>query len=156
MENFYVNEFIGYIRVCNPKFYEEFVLNFENIESFKVSINLVIKPEDYEYHYPGCEDDYKYDYYNMAKDLGLHYGIYKNEEELYKDIEQGEKNFEKFDKFIEYFKKILPDFFEKLYEQELTSEEMFDITYEIAMKCNFEKGALNVLARIWIASGYFD
>ena len=78
-----LKELIGYAYYYN-KFYEEFIKSFNSYESMMVSIKLAINIEDdkYCYYYFG----YKYYYDEIIKDLGLHYGIYKNEEEVEEDL----------------------------------------------------------------------
>ena len=58
-----------------PKFYDEFIDNFDNDESLIVSIKLAVNLDDY----------YFYDYKYIIRDLAINYGIYKDEQEADKD-----------------------------------------------------------------------
>ena len=91
-EDFDVNKIIKIAEEYYPKFYDEFILSFNNKEVMETSIKLAINIENDKYtkynilnsyikNYYSCH----YNYYNMVRDLAINYGIYKDEKEMEKD-----------------------------------------------------------------------
>ena len=90
-EDFDINKLIKEAEGYYPKFYEEFVLIFDSIESMEVSIKLAINIESNEYKYNLFNSysnyyEYYYNYRKIIRDLAINYGIYKDEEEMGKDF----------------------------------------------------------------------
>ena len=90
-EDFDVNKIIKIAEEYYPKFYNEFILSFNNKEVMETSIKLAIDIESDKYKYNRFNryaNYYQY-YYNYRKiiiDLAINYGIYKNEEEAGEDF----------------------------------------------------------------------
>ena len=104
------------------KFYKEFVLNFNSYEVMETSIKLTINVDSDEYFGSdyGFDGEYfeYYDYNKLIRDVGLHYGIYKNEEEYEKDYHNND--------YIYYLKIEYPEFYEKLRKKGLTYKQIRD------------------------------
>ena len=90
-EDFDINKLIKEAEGYYPKFYEEFVLSFDSIESMEVSIKLAINIESNEYKYNLFNSysnyyEYYYNYRKIIRDLAINYGIYKDEEKMGEDF----------------------------------------------------------------------
>ena len=90
-EDFDINKLIKEAEGYYPKFYEEFVLSFDRIESMEVSIKLAINIESNEYKYNLFNSysnyyEYYYNYRKIIRDLAINYGIYKDEEKMGEDF----------------------------------------------------------------------
>ena len=90
-EDFDINKLIKEAEGYYPRFYEEFVLSFDSIESMEVSIKLAINIESNEYKYNLFNSysnyyEYYYNYRKIIRDLAINYGIYKDEEKMGEDF----------------------------------------------------------------------
>ena len=90
-EYFDINKLIKEAEGYYPRFYEEFVLSFDSIESMEVSIKLAINIESNEYKYNLFNSysnyyEYYYNYRKIIRDLAINYGIYKDEEKMGEDF----------------------------------------------------------------------
>ena len=90
-EDFDINKLIKEAEGYYPKFYKEFVLSFDSIESMEVSIKLAINIESNEYKYNLFNSysnyyEYYYNYRKIIRDLAINYGIYKDEEKMGEDF----------------------------------------------------------------------
>ena len=67
-------------RVHYPKFYEKFVLSFENIEAMEVAINLLINVDDYYQAYRGAKKHFSqlFGFKNEEFELMYHIDIIKD------------------------------------------------------------------------------
>ena len=86
IEKFDIDKLIGF-GSSFTEFEEKFIETFDSNEAIEVAVKLAINIDayfhcGYDIHYCYFEN---YDYLNMIKDLGILYGIYKNEKEFYKD-----------------------------------------------------------------------
>lgn len=120
-EDFNIYEFIEATEVY-LKFYKEFVLNFNSYEVMETSIKLTINVDSDEYLHYGYDYYGEYferrDYDKLIRDIGLHYGIYKNKQEYEKDYHNND--------YIYYLKIEYPEFYEKLKEKDITDEQICD------------------------------
>ena len=121
-EYFKIEALIRVAKKCYPKFYDEFIKNFDSEESLKVSIKLLF--DNVNDIYMECVDPDPYDeewwfnYHDLIRDLGLHYGVYKNKEEFNKDYLDY--------KYIDYLKDKYPKFYEKLKKKCITDKQIYD------------------------------
>ena len=70
----------------HPRFYREFVSKFQDDISLEVAIKLVVNIDDENFKYIEYNEEIKYDYYQIIKEVGRFYGIYESESEFYKDF----------------------------------------------------------------------
>ena len=121
-EYFKIETLIRIAKKCYPKFYSEFIKNFDSEESLKVCIKLLF--DDVNDIYMKCIDPDPYDeewwfnYHDLIRDLGIHYGVYDNEQEYNKDYLD--------DSYICYLKDKYPKFYEKLKKKGLTDKQIYD------------------------------
>ena len=69
----------------HPRFYREFVKKVDDNIWLETSIKLAINIEDDDYKYINHFGKIHYDYYQIIKNVGMFYGIYKNESDFYRD-----------------------------------------------------------------------
>ena len=125
-----------------PKFYSEFIKSFDSEESLKVSIKLLF--DNVNDIYMECVDPDPYDeewwfnYHDLIRDLGLHYGVYKNKEEYDKDYFD--------DKYIYRLKTNYPKLYEKLKKKCLTDKQIYDDGF-ISFENNKNKWDTSKLAK---------
>lgn len=128
-----------------PEFQEKFVETFDSKESLEVVLKLTININDYfETGYDYDEGEFeRYNYEDMIRDIGIRFGIYKNEEEFeddYYDVEYIEVSFFNFYKRLE---KYCSGFYEKLKEKGLTDKQIYDDAFKPSGKyginCDFIK-----------------
>ena len=128
-----------------PEFEEKFVDTIDNKESLEIVLKLTINVNDYiEKGYDYDEGEFeRYDYENMIRDLGIHFGIYKNEEEFEDDYYDEEYIETSFFNFYKRLEKYYAEFYEKLKEKGLTDKQIYDDAFEPSGKygvdCNFVK-----------------
>ena len=121
-EYFRTENFIRIAKKCYPKFYSEFIKSFDSEESLNVCIKLLF--DNVNDIYMKCVDPDPYDeewwfnYHDLIRDLGLHYGVYENKEEYDKDYYD--------DIYIYRLKKYYPKFYEKLKKKGLTDKQIYD------------------------------
>ena len=84
-EEFNIYEFIGFAETHYNKFYKKFVLSFDTIEAMEVGIKIAINIENECYKILCYGNIEVYSYHKIIRDLGINYGIYKNEREFRKD-----------------------------------------------------------------------
>lgn len=130
-EEFNIETLLGWASYY-PEFQEKFVEKFDSKESLEVVLKLMINVNDYiEKDYDYDEGDYEhYDYENMIRDIGIKFGIYKNEEEFegdYYDEEYIEVSFFNFYKRLERY---CTEFYEKLKEKGLTDKQIYDDAFK--------------------------
>ena len=68
------------------RFYREFVKKFQDDISLEVAIKLVVNIDDENFKYIEYNEEIKYDYYQIIKEVGIFYSIYESESEFYKDF----------------------------------------------------------------------
>ena len=85
MEKFNIEIFKKIAEEFHPKFYREFVSKIDDDIWLETSIKLAINIDDDYYKYIDYNEKIKYDYYQIIKNVGMFYGIYKNESDFYKD-----------------------------------------------------------------------
>ena len=83
---FDVNKLIEYAEEYCPKFCNDFLSNFKNSKAIEVCIQLTIDLTDEEYVFYKYGGGYEFDYFAIIRKLGIHFNIYKNDENFYKDI----------------------------------------------------------------------
>ena len=76
----------GIAEEYHRRFYREFVSKFQDDISLEVAIKLVINIDDDNFKYIEYNEEIKYDYYQIIKEVGILYSIYKDESEFYKDF----------------------------------------------------------------------
>ena len=82
---FDVNKLIEIAKKYYPKFYKEFISIFNNNkEAMMTSIKLAIDIENEKYRYEFVT--YKFDNYNIIKEDGIFFNIYRNEKNFYEDF----------------------------------------------------------------------
>ena len=88
-KNFDIDKLIEYAYFYRPKFYKEFIEQFDSKETIETTIKLSLNIEEdkYKFYYYG---EYRYRYNTMIMDLGIQYEIYKNEIEFHKDYHESE------------------------------------------------------------------
>lgn len=88
-KKFDIETLIKYAYFCRPKFYKEFIEQFDSKEIIETTIKLSINIEEdkYKFYYYG---KYRYRYNTIIKDLGIQYEIYENEMDFYKDCHKAE------------------------------------------------------------------
>ena len=98
-KKFDIDELIRYAYFCRPKFYKEFIEQFDSKETIETTIKLTINIEEdkYKFYYYG---EYRYRYNTIIKDLGIQYEIYENEMEFYKDCNKTESYKEHNDEYF--------------------------------------------------------
>ena len=128
-----------------PEFEEKFIEKFDSSEAIEVAVKLAINIDDYfksGYDYDG-EYFENYDYWNMVKDLGILYGIYKNEEEFKEDNYDEEILEDKFFEFYEQLEELYPNFYKELKKKGLTDKQIYDDAFQKSgkyeIKWDFEK-----------------
>lgn len=143
-EEFNIETLLGWASYY-PEFQEKFVEKFDSKESLEVVLKLMINVNDYiEKGYDYDEGDYeRYDYENMIRDIGIKFGIYKNEEEFEDDYYDEEYIEVSFFNFYKRLEKYYAEFYEKLKEKGLTDKQIYDDAFEPSGKygadCNFVK-----------------
>ena len=68
------------------RFYREFVSKFKDDISLEVAIKLVVNIDDENFKYIEYNEEIKYDYYQIIKEVGIFYSVYESESEFYKDF----------------------------------------------------------------------
>lgn len=130
-EEFNIETLLGWAS-CYPEFQEKFVEKFDSKESLEVVLKLMINVNDYiEKGYDYDEGDYEhYDYENMIRDIGIKFGIYKNEEEFEDDYYNEEYIEVSFFNFYKRLERYCTEFYEKLKEKGLTDKQIYDDAFK--------------------------
>ena len=82
---FDINKLIEIAKKYYKKFYNEFILIFNNNkEAMMTSIKLAIDLENEKYRYEFVT--YKFDYYSSMRDTGIFFDIYQKEKNFYEDF----------------------------------------------------------------------
>ena len=76
----------GIAEEYHRRFYREFVLKIGDDISLETSIRLAINLDDENFKYIEYNEEIKYDYYQIIKEVGMFYGIYECESDFYKDF----------------------------------------------------------------------
>ena len=115
-----------------PEFEEKFVETFDSKESLEVVLKLTINVDDYiEKGYDYDEGEFeRYNYEDMIRDLGIRFGIYKNEEEFEDDYYDAEYIETSFFNFYKRLEKYCTEFYEKLKEKGLTDRQIYDDAFK--------------------------
>ena len=76
-KKFDIDKLIEYAYFYRPKFYKEFIEQFDSKEAIETTIKLTLNIEEdkYKFYYYG---EYRYRYNTMIKDLAIYYGIIEN------------------------------------------------------------------------------
>ena len=85
MEKFNIEILKKIAEEFHPKFYREFVKKIDDNIWLETSIKLMINLDDNDYKYIDYNEKIKYDYYQIIKEVGMRYGIYKDESDFYRD-----------------------------------------------------------------------
>ena len=130
-EEFNIETLLG-LASYYPEFQEKFVETFDSKESLEVVLKLTINVDDYiEKGYDYDEGEFeRYNYEDMIRDLGIHFGIYKNEEELKDDYYDEDYIETSFFNFYKRLEKYCSGFYEKLKEKGLTDKQIYDDAFE--------------------------
>ena len=123
-----------------PEFEEKFIETFDSSEAIEVAVKLAINIDAYfksGYDYDG-EYFENYDYWNMVKDLGILYGIYKNEEEFEEDNYDEVILEDKFFEFYEQLEELYPNFYKELKKKGLTDKQIYDDAFQKSGKYGIE------------------
>ena len=86
MPKFDIKMLKGIAKEYHRRFYREFVSKFQDDISLEVAIKLVVNIDDENFKYIEYNEEIKYDYYQIIKEVGIFYGIYEYESEFYKDF----------------------------------------------------------------------
>ena len=86
MPKFDIKMLKGIAQEYHRRFYREFVEKFEDDISLEVAIKLVINIDDENFKYIEYNEEIKYDYYQIIKEVGIFYSVYECESEFYKDF----------------------------------------------------------------------
>ena len=86
MPKFDIKILRGVAKECHPRYYREFVSKFQDDISLEVAIKLVVNIDDENFKYIEYNEEIKYDYYQIIKEVGIFYSIYESESEFYKDF----------------------------------------------------------------------
>lgn len=115
-----------------PEFEEKFVEIFDSKESVEVVLKLTINVNDYiEKGYDYDEGKFeRYNYEDMIRDLGIRFGIYKNEEEFEDDYYDAEYIETSFFNFYKRLEKYCTEFYKKLKEKGLTDKQIYNDAFE--------------------------
>lgn len=125
-EDFNINELIRFAEEHYPKFYEEFVLSFDSVESMEVSIKLAINIENKCYKRFDYYNNEFYYYHNIIRDLGINYDIYKNELEFREDYYNERKLEIEFLNFYCNLKRRNKKLYLTLKKNGITDKQMYD------------------------------
>lgn len=130
-EDFDINKLIKEAEGYYPRFYEEFVLSFDSVESMEVSIKLAINIESNEYKYNLFNSysnyyEYYYNYRKIIRDLAINYGIYKDEEEMGEDFYDIRTLEIEFLNFYCNLKRHNKKFYLSLKKKGITDKQMYD------------------------------
>ena len=112
-----------------PEFEEKFIKIFDSKEVMETSIKLTvdIESKDYEYREYG---EIRYNYYNIIRDLGINYGIYKNEQEFKDDYCDDERKLEiDFENFYCNLRRFNKKFYLALIKNGVTYKQMYDAAF---------------------------
>ena len=139
IEEFDIEDLIGW-GSSFPEFEEKFIETFDSSEAIEVAVKLAINIDAY--FKSGYDMDYcyfeNYDYWNMVKDLGILYGIYKNEEEFEEDYYDEERLEERFFEFYEQLEELYPNFYKELKKKGLTDKQIYDDAFQSSGKYGIE------------------
>ena len=80
-EPFRIDILAKYSKIHCDKFYKEFCLSFENYEAMMVSVKLAVDLNNKYYRFRS-----RIIYSNIVRDIGIFYGIYKDDEEYEEDF----------------------------------------------------------------------
>ena len=86
MPKFDIKMLKGIAKEYHRRFYREFILKIDDDISLETSIKLAINLDDENFKYIEYNEEIKYDYYQIIKEVGRFYGIYESESEFYKDF----------------------------------------------------------------------
>ena len=86
MPKFDIKMLKGIAKEYHRRFYREFVEKFEDDISLEVAIKLVINIDDENFKYIEYNEEIKYDYYQIIKEVGIFYSVYECESDFYKDF----------------------------------------------------------------------
>lgn len=82
---FDINKLIDYSHKFYPKFYEEFLLKFKNVDEIEKEIKSIVDVEDYRYKYRDRKNNIRINHYQIIRKVAIKYGIYRNQKEMRKD-----------------------------------------------------------------------
>ena len=86
MPKFDIKMLKGIAKEYHRRFYRELVSKFQDDISLEVAIKLVVNLDDENFKYIEYNEEIKYDYYQIIKEVGIFYSIYESESEFYKDF----------------------------------------------------------------------